>query len=105
MNHPHRARKRFGQNFLVDPDIIQQIVDSLAPLREDRLVEIGPGRGALTGALLSANPELTAIEIDRDLIALLQQNFPTLDIQTADALQFDFAKLPIQHREPKNCGS
>ena len=93
MNYPHRARRRFGQNFLVDRDIIQQIVSVIAPRPEDRLVEIGPGRGALTKLLLSVNPNLTALEIDRDLIALLQRAFPDLNIQEADALQFDFARF------------
>jgi hypothetical protein len=65
----HIARKRFGQNFLVDDGIIDSIVASIAPQRSDNLVEIGPGLGALTAPLLARLDRLQVIEIDRDLIA------------------------------------
>ena len=65
----HRARKRFGQHFLVDPGVIGAILDAIAPRGSDRIVEIGPGQGALTGLLARTGCELHAIEIDRDLAA------------------------------------
>lgn len=92
----HRARKRFGQNFLTDPGIIQRIVRSIAPAESDLLVEIGPGQAALTLPLLERNPALTVVELDRDLAARLErlkQDYPRLTIVTGDALRFDFAQL------------
>jgi 16S rRNA (adenine1518-N6/adenine1519-N6)-dimethyltransferase len=71
-----RARRRFGQNFLSDPSAIQRIVTALAPLRGESVLEIGPGRGALTDALLEAVPAIGAVEIDRDLAALLRARYP-----------------------------
>jgi len=89
------ARKRFGQNFLHDPGVIEQIVQAIAPQADDALVEIGPGRGALTEPLLAACGHLDAIEIDRDLAALLRERFGQagLVLHEADALEFDFAAL------------
>ncbi len=93
---PPRARRRFGQNFLVDPGIVQRIVRHIAPRADDRLVEIGPGRGALTGPLLEACPNLQVVELDRDLVPLLLAQFasyPAFKIHRGDALKFDFARL------------
>jgi 16S rRNA (adenine1518-N6/adenine1519-N6)-dimethyltransferase len=70
---PHLARKRFGQHFLVDQQIIADIVDLLAVRRDDLLVEIGPGLGALTTPLLRRLDHLQVVEIDRDIIARLRQ--------------------------------
>ena len=70
----HRARKRFGQNFLIDQDIIERIVDSVDPRDAQSVVEIGPGKGALTKPLLARCKQLTVIELDRDLVSLLEQN-------------------------------
>ena len=91
----HVARKRFGQNFLVAPDIVASIVSAIAPAPGDRLVEIGPGLGALTAPLLEHLAQLHVVEIDRDLIARLRQRFAPerLIIHEGDALQFDFASL------------
>lgn len=90
-------RKRFGQHFLHDPAVILRIVRSLSPRAGDHLVEIGPGRGALTGELLAyGGCTLDAIEIDRDLAALLRARFsdaPRCMLHEADALQFDFTAL------------
>lgn len=94
--HEHQARKRFGQNFLVDANIIQRIVRAVSPRASDRLVEIGPGQGAITGELLRSCPTLQVVELDRDLIPLLQDKFsayPDLTIHAGDALKFDFAQL------------
>lgn len=63
----HKARKRFGQNFLHDHGIIRRIIRAIAPHESDQLVEIGPGLGALTEELLAEAGELDAIELDRDL--------------------------------------
>ena len=93
----HRARKRFGQNFLRDPGIISRIVRAIAPRDGDRLVEIGPGQGALTEPLLdAAGGRLEVIELDRDLIPGLRVqffNYPQFTIHEGDALKFDFAAL------------
>lgn len=94
----HVARKRFGQNFLIDPQVIHDIVQAIAPRREDRLVEIGPGLGALTGPLLDRLDRLHVVEVDRDIVARLRQRFGAhaagrLTIHAGDALAFDFAAL------------
>lgn len=89
------ARKRFGQNFLHDPSVIAQIVESIHPQPGEALVEIGPGHGALTEPLLELCEALDAIEIDRDLAGELQQRFGSreLTLHVCDALKFDFATL------------
>ena len=92
----HRPRKRFGQNFLHDARIIRRIVDSIAPKENEPVLEIGPGQGALTEVLLPHNPRLTAVELDRDLAALLRTKFAGngyFTLVEGDALKFDLAKL------------
>lgn len=92
----HQARKRFGQNFLHDPGVIERIVRSIHPQADDNLVEIGPGLGALTEELLAVNPRLQVVELDRDLIPILRTkffNYPEFRIREADALKFDFSEL------------
>src|SRR5262249_54930720 len=91
----HRARKRFGQNFLVDRNYIDRIVDAIDPHPGDNLVEIGPGLGALTRPLLERVGSLTVIEIDRDLAARLAAEFDAqrVVLHSADALEFDFSML------------
>ncbi|MEQ1579655.1 MAG: 16S rRNA (adenine(1518)-N(6)/adenine(1519)-N(6))-dimethyltransferase RsmA [Steroidobacteraceae bacterium] len=92
----HVPRKRFGQHFLHDRDIIARIVDAIDPKPGDRLVEIGPGLGALTWPLLARHGTLDVIEIDRDAIATLEATPRTageLRIHGGDVLQFDFATL------------
>jgi 16S rRNA (adenine1518-N6/adenine1519-N6)-dimethyltransferase len=71
------ARRRFGQNFLIDAVTIRRIVEALAPRLSEIVLEIGPGRGSLTEALLEAVPAIVAVEIDRDLAALLRARFPS----------------------------
>ena len=92
---PHVARKRFGQNFLVDPGIIGAIVSAINPQRGDTVVEIGPGLGAITQPLLQRVDLLHVVEIDRDLIARLRQQYPAdrLSIHEGDALAFDFSSI------------
>jgi 16S rRNA (adenine1518-N6/adenine1519-N6)-dimethyltransferase len=91
----HRARKRFGQNFLADPHYVRRIVDAVSPKPGDNIVEIGPGLAALTGELIARAGHVTAIEIDRDLAERLRNTFTpeTLTLHEADALDFDYGAL------------
>ena len=91
----HVARKRFGQNFLVDRGIIGAIVSAIEPRRGDTVVEIGPGLGAITEPLLARLDHLHVVEIDRDLIARLrkQHTRERMTIHEGDALAFDFAGI------------
>jgi 16S rRNA (adenine1518-N6/adenine1519-N6)-dimethyltransferase len=92
----HVQRKRFGQHFLCDQEIIKRIIASLAPKSTDHLIEIGPGQGALTVPILKQINDLEVIEIDRDLIHTLQtraKHSAGLCIYSADVLDFDFATL------------
>jgi len=91
-----QARKRFGQNFLVDSNIIQKIVNAIHIKEGDHLVEIGPGLGALTELLISSTGELDVIEIDRDIIPKLSEKcegLGELRIYNEDALRFDLSRL------------
>jgi 16S rRNA (adenine1518-N6/adenine1519-N6)-dimethyltransferase len=93
---PHRPRKRFGQHFLTDPGVIEAIISAVAPREGDVIVEIGPGRGAITRSLAVRAGALHAIELDRDLAASLRREFDTgtnVTIHEADALNFDFGGL------------
>lgn len=94
--YPHRARKRFGQNFLHDGAVVSRIISSIHPLPGQHLVEIGPGQGAMTDGLLASGARLDAIELDKDLYPLLKLKFGLQDnfhLHEADALKFDFASL------------
>jgi 16S rRNA (adenine1518-N6/adenine1519-N6)-dimethyltransferase len=96
----HAPRKRFGQHFLVDREVISRIITAIDPRRGDHVVEIGPGLGALTAPLLERIDQLHAIELDRDLCARLRERYPQerLMLHQADALRFDFASLPAPLR-------
>ena len=92
----HRARKRFGQHFLHDRNVIDHILRSLNPQPGENLIEIGPGQGALTYPLLQRCKELIAIELDRDLIPVLRREsarYGDLEVINADILEFDLASL------------
>lgn len=91
----HVARKRFGQNFLVDRGIIAAIVSAIGPQKGQTVVEIGPGLGAITEPLMAQLEHLHVVEIDRDLIARLKkQHTPErMTIHEGDALNFDFATI------------
>jgi 16S rRNA (adenine1518-N6/adenine1519-N6)-dimethyltransferase len=103
----HQAKKRFGQNFLVDTDIIQQIVDSIQPQADDLMIEIGPGLGAMTRPLLKHLNQLNVIELDRDIIPKLIKNCTFADIANkdkliineTDVLKFDFTAFHARHRD------
>ena len=92
----HRARKRFGQNFLQDVAVIDRIIASIYPTAGERLVEIGPGQGALTASLIDSGCTLDVVELDRDLVPGLLASFslkPGFTLHSADALNFDFSTL------------
>ena len=97
----HQARKRFGQHFLTSIDTIEQIVAAIAPQDGDTIVEIGPGRAAITAPLAVSAGTLHAIEFDRDLVAKLKWQFQdrhNVVIHEADALRFDFSSLGTELR-------
>ena len=93
----HVARKRFGQNFLTDQQVLFDIIQTIAPRQSDAMVEIGPGLGAMTQLLLDHLAQLHVVELDRDLVTRLQKTFDPkkLLIHSGDALQFDFSALPV----------
>jgi 16S rRNA (adenine1518-N6/adenine1519-N6)-dimethyltransferase len=88
----HVPRKRFGQHFLTATDVIDRIVRSIDPRPGDRLVEIGPGLGAMTGPLRERCDALTVVELDRDLAARLRRR-GDLDVVESDVLKVDFRAL------------
>jgi 16S rRNA (adenine1518-N6/adenine1519-N6)-dimethyltransferase len=93
----HQARKRFGQHFLTDPSIINAIVSRINPQQVDRIIEIGPGLGAMTLPLLAQNIALELVEIDRDLVDYWQKkNIQQITMYQADALNYDFASWSKQ---------
>lgn len=91
-----RARKRFGQNFLTDPSVVARIIALIGPGPDDHIVEIGPGRRALTDALSTRAGRLTLVEIDRDLGSALGAHFDgheTVTVLVGDALAMDFTSF------------
>jgi len=88
----HQARKRFGQHFLTDTFVIEQIVSAIAPSAGEQMVEIGPGLAALTQPLVERLGQLTVIELDRDLVLRLQTH-PQLHVIASDVLRVDFTEL------------
>jgi 16S rRNA (adenine1518-N6/adenine1519-N6)-dimethyltransferase len=94
MNRAHRPRKRFGQNFLHDQNVLQRIIAAADICDDDQLMEVGPGPGALTDRLISKGRPLLAIEIDRDLAAaLIERNIPQLEVVVGDAIRLDWDSL------------
>ena len=103
-----KARKRFGQHFLRDRAVIRRIVAAIAPRPDDLIVEIGPGRGALTFPLLASGCKLHVIEIDRDLVAALRElssRRPNLTVHEADALAMNLAPLAPAPRRMRVTGN
>jgi len=92
----HTPRKRFGQNFLQDQYIIAKIIECINPQKDQTLLEIGPGLAALTRPLIESVGHLNVVELDRNIINFLEQNFPIeqLTIFSGDALKFDFSTFP-----------
>lgn len=104
----HIPRKRFGQNFLCDENIIDEIVNLIAPQPFDHIVEIGPGLGALTLPLLPLVAKIDAIELDRDLIPRLKnkaKHFENLFLHQQDALKFDFTLLTQKNKSLRVIGN
>ncbi len=104
----HKARKRFGQNFLHDTGVIQSIVNAIYPRKEDNLIEIGPGLGALTTQLLPLAESMQVVELDRDVIPHLEQacsGLGELKITQADALNFDFTSLMVADKKLRIVGN
>lgn len=93
----HIPRKRFGQNFLTDDGVLNNIINVIRPEPNDSMVEIGPGLAAMTRLLLQSVDHLHVVELDRDLVARLQKDFDPakLTVHSADALQFDFTQIPV----------
>ncbi len=91
----HIAKKRFGQNFLTDQSVINSLVEAISPKVDDLMVEIGPGLGALTKPLLKRLTLLHVVEVDRDIISWMQNEYSknSIQIHNADALKFDFSSL------------
>jgi len=96
----HQARKRFGQHFLIDTFVIEQIVSAIAPSAGEQMVEIGPGLAALTQPLVERLGKLTVIELDRDLVLRLQAH-PQLNVLASDVLRVDFTELAKSLQTPK----
>lgn len=104
----HKARKRFGQNFLHDHGVIRRIVACIGPKKGQRLVEIGPGKGALTEGIISVTERMDVVELDRDLIPILKVNlfrYPDLTVHEADAMKFDFRSLKIDTQSIRVVGN
>jgi 16S rRNA (adenine1518-N6/adenine1519-N6)-dimethyltransferase len=93
----HVARKRFGQNFLTDKHVLDDIIDAIGPEKGQAMVEIGPGLAAMTALLLKHLDHMHVVELDRDLVARLENNFPRekLSIHSGDALKFDYGQIPV----------
>jgi 16S rRNA (adenine1518-N6/adenine1519-N6)-dimethyltransferase len=92
----HVARKRFGQNFLTDKAVLNDIIQAIRPLAGEAMVEIGPGLAAMTKLLLETLGHMHVVELDRDLVARLKKQFAPekLTVHAGDALSFDFAAIP-----------
>ncbi|MEL6615900.1 MAG: rRNA adenine dimethyltransferase family protein [Bacteroidota bacterium] len=93
-----RPKKGLGQHFLAEPSVVRRIVDAVQAPPEARVVEIGPGEGAMTGALLARYPDLIALEIDAEAIAHLRRRFPTLDVREGDVLEANWRALAGEER-------
>jgi len=96
----HQARKRFGQHFLTNTFVIEQIISAIAPTAGEQMVEIGPGLAALTQPLVERLGKLTVIELDRDLVLRLQTH-PQLNVIASDVLRVDFTELAKTLQTPK----
>jgi len=108
MSAQHIPRKRFGQNFLHDEMVISRIIASIRPLNNEHLVEIGPGKGAITLPLLQEVGALDVIELDRDLVPMLERNCAgkgDLTVYNVDALKFDFTELVKDDRPLRVVGN
>lgn len=103
----HIPRKRFGQNFLTDQSVLDQIIRAINPQTDDLMAEIGPGLGAMTRLLSSSLAHLHAVEVDRDLVSHLEKTFDRskLTVHPRDALQFDFSELAAGEKKLRVVGN
>ncbi len=101
----NKPKKRFGQNFLQDENILNKIVKEINPQPDDVIIEIGPGYGALTQKLLSATENLIAIEIDNELAKNLKEKFPQLHLINEDFLETDLSKLDSNEKKLRIVGN
>lgn len=108
MTTTHKARKRFGQNFLQDHNVIYNILSNIQANSGEHWIEIGPGLGAITEPLLNKNITLDVVELDRDLVGYLKDKFKdqeNFNIHSADALNFDFAALAKDNEKLRIIGN
>lgn len=104
----HRARKRFGQNFLHDRGVIERIIQAISPHNDQHIVEVGPGQAALTSYLVASGARIDAIELDRDLADWLQQRFASdanFQLHRGNVLKFDLATLTSESRRLRIVGN
>jgi len=101
----NKPKKRFGQNFLQDENILNKIVKEINPQLDDLIVEIGPGYGALTQKILSATENLVAVEIDNELAKDLKERFPQLYLINEDFLETDLSKLSKDRKKLRVVGN
>ena len=105
---PHYARKRFGQNFLHDENVIRKIVDAISAVEGDHLLEIGPGLGALTKELAKTGATIHCVELDADLAKSLRtefQEYDSIKIIEGDALKFDLSSIATEKRSLRVIGN
>ena len=105
MKFHNKPKKRFGQNFLQDENILNKIVKEINPQPDDAIIEIGPGYGALTQKLLSETENLTAVEIDNQLVKDLKEEFPQLQLINEDFLETDLSKLTSKEKKIRIVGN
>ena len=101
----NRPKKRFGQNFLRDDNILNKIIKEINPQPDDLIIEIGPGYGALTRKLLPATEDLIAIEIDKELADNLKESLPNLNLINEDFLDTDLSKLSANGKKLRIVGN
>jgi 16S rRNA (adenine1518-N6/adenine1519-N6)-dimethyltransferase len=105
MKIQNKPKKRFGQNFLQDENILNKIVEEINPQPDDLIIEIGPGYGALTQKLLSATDNLIAVEIDNELINNIKEKFPHLHLINEDFLETDLSQLSTDGKKLRVVGN
>jgi 16S rRNA (adenine1518-N6/adenine1519-N6)-dimethyltransferase len=105
MKYQQKPKKRFGQNFLQDENILNKILKEINPQPNDLIIEIGPGYGALTQKLIFASENLIAVEIDNELAASLKERFPDLQLFNEDFLETDLSKLPKDEKKLRVVGN
>lgn len=101
----NKPKKRFGQNFLQDENILNKIVREINPKPDDLIIEIGPGYGALTQKLFSVTESLIAVEIDDELTINLKERFPKLQLINEDFLETDLSKITSQEKKLRVVGN